>query len=103
MHNSDDGGDCAHIEECRTRLKDCSAGDEETKFTSQEAKFRVDCLLTGRVESAEKSTRGGESKLNTPSGAASRSAQRQQLQHAAQQQQPINTKVMQSQIMVSRE
>ena len=45
----------AHTEECRKRLENCLAEDEETKFRSEAAKSRVDNWLASRVESAEKS------------------------------------------------
>ena len=45
----------AHTEECRRRLENCLAEDEETKFRSEAAKLRVDNWLASRVESAEKS------------------------------------------------
>ena len=42
----------AHTEECRKRLEECLAEDEETKFRSEAGKLRVDGWLAGRVESA---------------------------------------------------
>ena len=50
----------AHTEECRRRLEECLAEDEEPKYRSEAAKLRVDGWFAGRVESAEKSTRSGE-------------------------------------------
>ena len=35
----------AHTEECRRRLENCLAEDEETKFRSEVAKLRVDNWL----------------------------------------------------------
>ena len=49
----------AHTEECRRRLENCLAQDEETKFRSEAAKLRVEGWLASRVESTEKS-RGDE-------------------------------------------
>ena len=45
--------------------------DEQTKFRSEAAKLRVDGWLAGRVKSAEKIRRSGETDSNTPSGGAS--------------------------------
>ena len=61
----------AHTEERRSRLEESLAGDEETKFRSEAAKLRVEGWWASRVESAEKSTRGGETESHVPSGAAS--------------------------------
>ena len=54
----------ADTEECRRRLEECLAEDDETKFNSEAAKLRVDGWLASRVESAEISTKGGESELD---------------------------------------
>ena len=43
----------AHTEECRRRLENCLAEDEETKFRSEEAKLRVEGWLASRVESTD--------------------------------------------------
>ena len=59
----------AHTEECRKRLENCLAEDEETKFRSEATKFRVDNWLASRVESAESSAR-----VTQPSGPSSSSA-----------------------------
>ena len=64
----------AHTEECRRRLENCLAQDEETKFRSEAAKLRVDNWLSSRVESAER-WRSGDAVSHAPSGAASSSAQ----------------------------
>ena len=53
---------------------DCLAEDEEKKVRSKATTLRVDGMLAGRVESAEKSTRRGETESNTASGAAISSA-----------------------------
>ena len=63
----------AHTEECRRRLENCFAEDEETKFRSEAAQLRVEGWLASRVESTEKS-RGGDAVSHAPSGAASSSA-----------------------------
>ena len=46
-------------------------GTHGTKIRSEGASFRVDCRLASGVESADKSTRGGETESHAPSGAAS--------------------------------
>ena len=63
----------AHTEECRRRLENCLAEDEETKFISEAAKLRVEGWLASRVESTDKS-RGGDALSHAPSGVASSSA-----------------------------
>ena len=63
----------AHTEECRRRLENCSAEDEETQFRSEAAKIRVEGWLASRVESTDKS-RGGHAVSLAQSGAASSSA-----------------------------
>ena len=52
-------------EECRRRLEECLAEDEETKFREESVILCVDGWLAGRVESAES---------HAPSGAAISSA-----------------------------
>ena len=95
------------------------AEDDETKFRSEAAKLRVGGWLAGRVEQRSNQREVGETESHAPSGAASTSAPavassssgsggcREQLSarrlHQVVQQQLINTKVMQFQIMVSRE
>ena len=49
----------AHTEECRRRLENCLAEDEETNFRSEAAKHRVEGWLASRVEPTDKS-RGGD-------------------------------------------
>ena len=63
----------AHTEECRRRLENCLAEDEETKFRSEAAKLRVEDWLASRVESTDKSS-GGDTVSREPSGAAGSSA-----------------------------
>ena len=63
----------AHTEECRRRLENCLAEDEETKFRSEAAKLRVEGWLASRVESTDKSS-GGDTVSRDPSGVASSSA-----------------------------
>ena len=54
----------AHTDECRRRLENCLAEDEETKFRSG---------FASQVESTDKS-RGGDAVSRAPSGVASSSA-----------------------------
>ena len=68
------GGGSAGREECRRRWEECLAEDEETKFRSEAAKLHFDGWMASRIESAEKSTRGGDPKSHAPTGAASSSA-----------------------------
>ena len=63
----------AHTDECRRRLENCLAEDEETKFRSEVAMLRVEGRLASRVESTDKS-RDGDTVSREPSGATSSSA-----------------------------
>ena len=60
----------AHTEECRRRLENCLAEDEETKFRLEVAQLRVEGWLASRVESTEK-PRGGYAVSHAPIGVAS--------------------------------
>ena len=59
----------AYTEECRRRLENCLAEDEETKFRP-EAKLRVEGWLAGRVESTDESS-GGDKVSREPRGVGS--------------------------------
>ena len=61
----------AHTEECRRRLEECLAQDEDTIVRSETAKHCVDGFLAGRVEPAEKATISVEADVDMPSSAIS--------------------------------